>query len=170
MSLEMQRTLIKESNFNYWLHSGGRDNNQGELQTFTDKLPAIIEHAQNAVHLTLIEKKIVYDSHTAVTDINTMLRNWAARRSLFEEHLTSAQVHQAELNKSAVDRMWVQLQDLLLQLQTACGDKWGPWNTFMFHLNIAVENSRRRPRKSLKPREDVHGLLANLKDILLHDI
>ena len=76
MSLEMQRTLIKESNFNYWLHSGGRDTNQGELQTFADKLPVIIEHAQNAVQLTLIEKEIVYDSHTAVSDINTMLQNW----------------------------------------------------------------------------------------------
>ena len=76
MSLEMQRTLIKESNFNYWLHSGGRDTNQGELQTFTEKLPAIIEHMQNSVQLTLIEKGIVYDSLTAVADINTMLQNW----------------------------------------------------------------------------------------------
>ena len=96
----------------------------------------------------------------------------ARRSSLLEKYLTTAQVQQAELNKSEVERMCVQLQTLLVQLQTACGDKWGLWNTFILQINEAVENNRReqfgggvRLANSSLRHAQMKGMLCSLKNL-----
>ncbi len=94
-----------------------------------------------------------------------MLRKWATRRSLLDKHLTTAQVQQSELNKSEVERMCVQLEILLDQLQTACLATWDSWSSFIFNIDLVVENNRRGQSNSSLRHPQMKGMLYSLKNL-----
>jgi polyhydroxyalkanoate synthesis regulator phasin len=169
MSTNLQETLIRNASFEYWLHNGS-ERGKGELQTFIDKLPAIINTILQGGKLTLTDETIIYDAMFAVDDINFMSRNWPARMSLLHKHLTPEQISQAERNKEAVEALNEQVTHLLQELQNACATGSLSWATFKQSVISNVNQSRRTPRAKRRVRgtrgtRDLQMLLLQLKEV-----
>ena len=169
MSTKLQKTLIQNASFDYWLHDG-RERGKGELQTFIDKLPEIKNTILQGGELTLDDETIIYDAIFAVDDINFMSRNWPARMSLLHKHLTPEEISQAERNKEAVEALNEQVTHLLQELQNACATGSRSWATLKESVIRNVNQSRRAPRANRRVRDtrgtrDLQMLLLQLKEV-----
>lgn len=163
MSTKLQKTLIRNASFDYWLHNG-HERGKGELQTFIDKLPEIKNTILQAGELTLDDETIIYDAMFAVDDINSMSKNWPARMLLLHKHLTPEQISQAERNKAAVEALNERVTLLLQELQNACATRSLSWATLKESVIRNVNQNRRTPRANRRVRRDLQMLLLQLKE------
>lgn len=167
MSTQLQKTLIQNASFDYWLHDG-RERGKGALQTFIDKLPEIKNTILQGGELTPDDESIIYDAMFAVDDINIMSRNWPARMSLLHKHLTPEQISQAERNKEAVEALIEQVTHLLQELQNACVSRSLSWPTLKKRVIRNVNRSRRAPKANrfdTRVTRDLQMLLLQLKEV-----
>ena len=122
----MQDQLIKNAKFDYYLNNGFEEG-KGALQSFIRKLPAITQTILQGKEMTLGDKVIIYDATNVLDDIKIMSTRWSGTIALMRKHLTPEQVSVAESNKSAVETLSAQLENLLLELKKACDSNYGGW-------------------------------------------
>ena len=147
MGRTLEQQLIKNASFDYWLHNG-RHPGKGELQRLIDELPAITNTILQGNDLTLEDEEIIYLAMTACSDLKIMTEKWPARISLMRKHLTSDQITQAESNKSEVEKLIAQVEQLLQELQNAYVARRLRWVQVKESIIRKFERSRRnRGRK-----------------------
>ena len=164
MTIPLKDHLIKKAKFDYYLNDGFEEG-KGALQSFIDKLPAITQTILQGMKMTLEDEMIIYDATGVLEDIKIMSKKWDATISLMRKYLTPEQVSEAEINKSVVETLSVQLENLLLELQNACDTNYGGWATVMKDVTKSVDRVRRRRGGGDGNVAPIGVLLEELKSI-----
>ena len=159
MARTLRQQLIKNSSFDYWLHNG-RHPGKGELQRFIEKLPAITNTILQGQTLTLKDEKIIYDAMGACADLKIMAEKWPERHSLMQNHLTREEIMQADSNKSAVEALSAQVDELLTALQKAYAARSLSWAEQKESITRNVDESRRK--RGVAARRNMEMLLHRL--------
>ncbi len=98
---------------------------------------------------------------TACSDLEIMTEKWPARISLMRKHLTSDQITQAESNKSEVEKLIAQVEQLLHELQNAYVARRLRWAEVKESIIRKIERSRRNRggKRGVRGVRDVEMLL-----------
>ncbi len=157
MGRTLEEELIKNASFDYWLHNG-RHPGKGELQRLIDELPAITHTILQGNDLTLEDEEIIYLAMTACSDLEIMTEKWPTRISLMRKHLTHEQITQAESNKSEVEKLIAQVEQLLHELQNAYVTRRLGWAQVKESIIRKIERRRRNRAGKRKVEMLLHQL------------